>query len=210
MISVVPQVHIFSAAVCLSMVIIVSPTSPLAKLALSELESVISLFTQVNTVQAGRRMRMNLRWLQRLRTQALHKMNSAASHRGHPPAENVSQEDAALHVGWRTRLIQQGEHRAKDVASSMQAQGFVVPQLPQPGHMANSLPLEEDGADLFNNLDFDSADFVGVIVTYCSVARHADAISGNAARPARTTPCRSGISQLPSTSRRFVREWCTK
>src|SRR4051794_8080355 len=65
-----PQVHAFSAAVCLSMVIIVSPTSALANVAFTELESVITLFTMVNATGAGRRMRTNLRWLQRLRAQA--------------------------------------------------------------------------------------------------------------------------------------------
>jgi hypothetical protein len=195
------QVHAFSAAVCLSMVIIVSPTSALANLALTELESVITLFTMVNATGAGRRMRMNLRWLQRLRAQAIAKMNAAsaaamtttvASNGVHPTAGPEGSEDVALHVGWRTRLIQQGENRAKAAASSMHP--YPNPSIPSAGlsmQIPDQLPPEE--ADLFANLDFDSAGFVSARVwarPLCASARLFCSPPGVASSSSNSCPCR--------------------
>ncbi len=196
--------HCFSAAVCLTMVIIVSPSSPLAPLALSEVENVIDLFTKVTAIQAGRRNEMNLRWLQRLRNQAYHKMNAAVAAAPSKNSHNSDpSDDVAAHVGWRTRLVQQGEHRARDMSISLPK----FPQAPQQtmAPMTAGAIMTRHELEMFPAVDFDSADFLqqllDVPVSHTFPLQAGDSFMGHASLlGAAGLPPGEGMYQFPGMS----------
>ncbi|GFZ46004.1 hypothetical protein JCM24511_03738 [Saitozyma sp. JCM 24511] len=105
-------------ATCLATVCVINPTSPLASLALSEIETVISLSQAISTSQPRRGLKQSIDWLLWLQTKArarvlevqgkspLESMLSTAIPSVSSPVDNA-EEHLSL-VGWRTRLIRLG------------------------------------------------------------------------------------------------------
>lgn len=129
--------HAFSGAVCMATVCILSPGSALVTLAMSELESVISLLHSILASLPRPELKKNLAWLLQLRERAQAKISAAAA--PIPSPQDAAEEDAFEHlslVGWRTRLIQLGEGRPRENVPSMPA-----PSLPEPSGWYDSTLL---------------------------------------------------------------------
>ena len=158
------QTHVFSAAVCLSTIPIVSPQTALTGLAMSYLDTAIALSREVQDVLPQRSLQENLGWLIRLRERAWKRMNEV--HLNDMDASNPLEltiperpiePDVAEHlslVGWRTKLVELG--RTSPPRTSLPSTGPKMTQGQGFGGVADEKGQFSVGVDSFEGLvDFD-------------------------------------------------------
>lgn len=104
--------HAFSGAVSLATICIANPGSPFVEKALNDLNSIISLYTTIQSAAPPKGAKRNLQWLLELRAKALERIDAL---RAGQVTETVSpastSEDTTEHlllVGWRKRLVEVG------------------------------------------------------------------------------------------------------
>ena len=111
---------IFSAAICMATVCLVSPDNPLVGLCLSDLNDVIAMYESIRDAYPGGALRENLKCLKYLVKQYYERSPStdpiqAYLHMGYPIRdESQDARDKNDHmdlVGWKTRLIELSEGR---------------------------------------------------------------------------------------------------
>jgi hypothetical protein len=153
------KLHVYSAAVCMATVCIVTPTSLLRDLALSGLETAIQLFSGAMDALPRSMATTNLEFLKYLRSQAMNKIAATTSVNTAEHSLNMqsSPESTNAHlevVGWRTRLIRLASEKRRagledpPVAQTVGSQTNA--SWPQNGVLA--LPMNEgdvaDGAEV--------------------------------------------------------------
>ncbi|KAK6909911.1 hypothetical protein L486_00437 [Kwoniella mangroviensis CBS 10435] len=116
--------HVFNSAVCLGTLIFRNPNNPLVGFALSQVDSTIGLYTAVVQVSHSKRILHNLRWLLRLRAQAIRKVQKSSGEMGgtQPGAdlgEESDDENVEL-IGLKTRLIERASRGTQTAKTILQ------------------------------------------------------------------------------------------
>ena len=112
--------HAFTAATCLGVVVIVSPTCSLVPLAMRHFESLLALLPRLQAHLPRETFRRDIDWMQNLYDKARRSSESAhhMDGRSHPRDRNPpgsvrsrpEAEEELQMVGWRTRLIKRAKH----------------------------------------------------------------------------------------------------
>ncbi|WWC65511.1 uncharacterized protein I303_108129 [Kwoniella dejecticola CBS 10117] len=115
--------HAFNSAVCLGTLIFRNPKNPLAGFALSQIDSAIGLYTSLVQIGSSRRILNNLRWLLRLRAQAVRKIEPTTGDgimpTHHENVEDSDDENIEL-IGLKTRLIERASRGAQTAKTIFQ------------------------------------------------------------------------------------------
>ncbi|KAJ9635687.1 hypothetical protein H2204_005647 [Knufia peltigerae] len=156
--------HAFAGAVTIATICIANPGSPLVDQAMRDLNSIISLYTNVQSGVPQSLLKRNLQWLLELRAKGLENIEAF---RAGQPSETISpaatSEETAEHlllVGWRKKLVELGQRDAAPFTENCQETDLSGATFNVPGFdfLPQLLGLTAEGSQF--TTEFDSMDML--------------------------------------------------
>lgn len=121
------QYHVFNAAVCMGTLILQNPRNLLAPLAMTLINSAITLYTSIVQSYSTGRLVKNLEWLLKLRHRATTRMSAAGGDQGVQVEQHSDDEEDIELLGWRTRLVSRIGRGAQTAVTITPTQSATTP-----------------------------------------------------------------------------------